>query len=250
MVNRVDRGLVGSTSNILHSLKGSSSSSGGGGDDVGGGVCRVEDDMLVTVETTTTTTTMTAKKEQLKFILGTEAGMVTSIVRSVQDILDANSCRTVEVEIIFPVSLEAVMVGDDTLKVVPGVAGGDGCSTLGGCATCPYMKMNDIDSVHDIVNMIGRQRLSVSGSSSSSSMTTIIASGVGTTNTITPTTTTLREELQLTKHLPPNRLAGKIIDGRQAIDLGTEPIMYIRAFMRDGRLSDELVDRFEHLARA
>ena len=30
---------------------------------------------------------------------------------------------------------------------VPGVAGGEGCSTAGGCANCPYMKMNDLDAL-------------------------------------------------------------------------------------------------------
>ena len=160
-------------------------------------------------------------KRRLKFILGTEAGMVTSIVRSVQDILDLNACQNVEAEIIFPVSSEAVMGvnNDDTaidgesstaLEVVPGVAGGEGCSTAGGCATCPFMKMNDLDAVHDILDMIGQSST---------------------------------EKWQLSKHLPPNRLAGKFIDGKDAIDLGTEPIIYMREFMRDKRLSDELVER-------
>ena len=136
----VDRGVVGSTSNILNFVErkveeaARSASAGHGG---------------------------SADKTRLKFILGTEAGMVTSIVRSVQDILDSNSCDNVEAEIIFPVSSEAVVGVDQPdastmLEVVPGVSGGEGCSAAGGCATCPFMKMNDLDAVHDIVEMICR----------------------------------------------------------------------------------------------
>eukprot|EP00970_Alexandrium_tamarense_P008093 scaffold1541_cov144-Alexandrium_tamarense.AAC.4 len=79
-----------------------------------------------------------------------------------------------------------------TLEVVPGVAGGEGCSTAGGCATCPFM--NDLDAVHDIVDMIQSMADSASGST----------------------------KFQLQKHLPPNRLKGKMINGRDVIDLGDE----------------------------
>jgi quinolinate synthase len=139
-----DEGVVGSTSNILQFIERKVQEAAKEGD--GGGV----------------------GGEKKKFILGTEAGMVTSIARSVQHILDSNACQNVEAEIIFPVSSEAVMgVENDgsesnnnnnntqtTLEVVPGVAGGEGCSTVGGCATCPFMKMNDLDAVHDIVDVI------------------------------------------------------------------------------------------------
>ncbi|MFN9898130.1 MAG: hypothetical protein ACK55Z_04895, partial [bacterium] len=112
----VDEGVVGSTSNILNFIErkveeaaaaaASTTSSGGGG----------EEKVI----------------KRLKFILGTEAGMVTSIVRSVQDILEMKACQSVEAEIIFPVSANAVMEGDETLGMVPGSAGGEGCSTAGG----------------------------------------------------------------------------------------------------------------------
>mmetsp|Transcript_36158 Transcript_36158/g.61650 ORF Transcript_36158/g.61650 Transcript_36158/m.61650 type:complete len:633 (-) Transcript_36158:118-2016(-) len=195
-----DEGVVGSTSNILNFIERKVEDAAKGGGE---------------------------EKQRLKFILGTEAGMVTSIVRSVQDILDANACQNVEAEIIFPVSSEAVMgveeegsgaAGTDSLGVVPGVAGGEGCSTAGGCATCPFMKMNDLDAVHDIVDMISEQR------------------------------TSKTNELQLSKHLPPNRLAGKKISGKDAIEMGTEPIVYMREFMKEKRLSDELVERVEKMA--
>lgn len=29
--------------------------------------------------------------------------------------------------------------------------GGEGCSTAGGCATCPFMKMNNLDALMDVV---------------------------------------------------------------------------------------------------
>ena len=195
----VDDGVVGSTSNILNFI-----------------------------ERKVKEASEKGEKKRLKFILGTEAGMVTSIVRSVQEILDSSSSKGVEAEIIFPVSSEAVMgVENDgsesstsSLEVVPGVAGGEGCSTAGGCATCPFMKMNDLDAVQDIVDMIGR-------SSSDGS------------NTL---------QLQLNKHLPPNKLVGKKIDGRDAIDLGTEPIVYMREFMQSKKMSDSLVERIEKMA--
>ena len=193
----VDDGVVGSTSNILNFI-----------------------------ERKVREAAESGEKKRLKFILGTEAGMVTSIVRSVQDILDLSSCKGIEAEIIFPVSSEAVMgVENDgsesssSLEVVPGVAGGEGCSTAGGCATCPFMKMNDLDAVQDIVEMIGNKSSSVND--------------------------TFR--LKLSKHLPPNRLGGKRINGRDALDLGTEPIVYMREFMKSKKLSEGLVERIEKI---
>mmetsp|Transcript_3171 Transcript_3171/g.4906 ORF Transcript_3171/g.4906 Transcript_3171/m.4906 type:complete len:579 (+) Transcript_3171:153-1889(+) len=195
----VDDGVVGSTSNILNFI-----------------------------ERKVKEASEKGETKRLKFILGTEAGMVTSIVRSVQEILDSSSSKGVEAEIIFPVSSEAVMgVENDgsesatsSLEVVPGVAGGEGCSTAGGCATCPFMKMNDLDAVQDIVDMIGR-------------------SSSGGSDTL---------QLQLNKHLPPNKLGGKKINGRDAIDLGTEPIVYMREFMQSKKMSDSLVERIEKMA--
>lgn len=80
-----------------------------------------------------------------RYVLGTEAGMVTPIAHSVQRLLAARQGAEA-VDIVFPVAAEAVAASDDpALGVVPGVAGGEGCSTAGGCATCPYMKMNTLD---------------------------------------------------------------------------------------------------------
>ncbi|KAL3790746.1 hypothetical protein HJC23_010025 [Cyclotella cryptica] len=203
-----DEGVVGSTSNILNFIE-----------------RKVEEAAKSNSNSSTHNSDGTAEKKRLKFILGTEAGMVTSIVRSVQDILDANSCGNVEAEIIFPVSSDAVMAVEETntniaepiqkLEVVPGVSGGEGCSTAGGCATCPFMKMNDLDAVQDIVEMIQSRG------------------------------TNKDSELKLSKHLPPNRLKGKTIGGRDAIELGSEPIVFMREFMKTKKLSEDLVRRIE-----
>ena len=147
--------------------------------------------------------------DRLRFILGTEAGMVTSIVKSVQDILEKHGSNK-EAEIIFPVASDAVMEvdgGGDDLSLVPGVSGGEGCSTAGGCATCPFMKMNDLDRLQDIVDMV--------------------ADG--------------GNELELKAHLPPDRLRGKQINETNAIELGTESIMYMREFMKQQTLPEELL---------
>ncbi|KAL5183662.1 Quinolinate synthase, chloroplastic [Glycine soja] len=103
--------------------------------------------------------------DHLQFILGTESGMVTSIVATVRSLLEpakSSSQRAkVTVEIVFPVSsdsistttsslssgLNSVKVGDIILPVVPGIASGEGCSIHGGCASCPYMKMNSLSSL-------------------------------------------------------------------------------------------------------
>jgi quinolinate synthase len=208
-----DQGVVGSTSDILKFI-----------------TRKVQ-------EATTTTSgaeNSTSTTKRLRFVLGTEAGMVTSIVKNVQDVLgrqmtgvhgNSNYSKTnhatkseggviVEAEIIFPVSSEAIMTTDSQnkaiadLPIVPGVAGGEGCSTAGGCATCPFMKMNDLDALQDIIEMVD-----------------------------------LGQEFKLQKHLPPDRLRGRSIDGIDATELGTEAILYMRKFMTGHGLPDELVQK-------
>ncbi|MEC8850661.1 MAG: hypothetical protein VXX43_01715, partial [Pseudomonadota bacterium] len=44
------------------------------------------------------------------------------------------------------------------LGIVPGVTGGEGCSTAGGCATCPYMKMNSLDALLQVLESLGTGR--------------------------------------------------------------------------------------------
>jgi quinolinate synthase len=199
----VDQGVVGSTSDILHFI-----------------TRKVQ-------EATANNQGAADTTKRLRFVLGTEAGMVTSIVKNVQDILgntkvngshaNSNAAPGVEAEIIFPVSSEAIMSteGNDEisneLRIVPGVAGGEGCSTAGGCATCPFMKMNDLDALQDIIEMVGE------GSTTST--------------------------FKLQKHLPPDRLRGKSIGGVDATELGTEAIIYMRKFMTGQGLPKELVQK-------
>eukprot|EP00977_Amphora_coffeiformis_P020187 scaffold8005_cov275-Amphora_coffeaeformis.AAC.5 len=150
-----------------------------------------------------------AQGGRLRFILGTEAGMVTSIVQSVQTILKNAGVDNLEAEVIFPVASEAVTsTQDDNLAIVPGVQGGEGCSTAGGCATCPFMKMNHIDAVTDVLQLVQQG-----------------------------------DEAKLARHLPPNRLQGKTINGVDAMDLGVEAILYMRQFMKDQTIPDELVQK-------
>lgn len=97
--------------------------------------------------------------DHLQFVLGTESGMVTSIVAAVRNLLASVESSAggpkINVEIVFPVSSESitgtstnaslpmssVKMGDVVLPVIPGVASGEGCSIHGGCASCPYMKV-------------------------------------------------------------------------------------------------------------
>mmetsp|Transcript_16425 Transcript_16425/g.45781 ORF Transcript_16425/g.45781 Transcript_16425/m.45781 type:complete len:389 (-) Transcript_16425:22-1188(-) len=103
--------------------------------------------------------------ERLRFVLGTETGMSTSIVRKVQGMLQTAARDDIEVEIIFPVSTDAITTASQEgataaslggLQVVPGPAAGEGCSAEGGCASCPYMKMNSLASLMTVCDLIGR----------------------------------------------------------------------------------------------
>jgi quinolinate synthase len=114
----------------------------------------------------------------------------------------------VTAEIVFPVASDAVTQDPDSEfgGIVPGVSGGEGCSTAGGCATCPFMKMNDLDAVLDIAETIRDGDVS-----------------------------------SLAGHHPPNRIAGKMLGDREAVDVGVDSIMHMRHLMSEGRFSDELV---------
>ncbi len=170
---RENRGVVGSTSNILDFI----------GQQVDQAVQR-------------------AGSQRLQVVLGTEAGMITSIVRGVQRRLAKSHRDDVAVEIVFPVAAEAVTRTDDALGIVPGAAG-EGCSVAGGCATCPFMRMNHLDGLIDVVRRIGRQ------------------------------------DVGLDAFLP----AAQPLDatGQSVAVRGTVPILYMRAFQRTGQLPELLV---------
>jgi quinolinate synthase len=150
--------------------------------------------------------------KRLRFVLGTEAGMVTSIVHRVQGILREHRSENgapVEAEIVFPVASEAVAASNDAaLGIVPGVMAGEGCSMAGGCATCPYMKMNSLDALLDVLEALGGDSGSLEGHRPAMYSETIVDAG-----------------------------------GRSSsvAELGGRTILAMRAFQRSGRLPDDLV---------
>ncbi len=204
---REGRGVVGSTKNILDHISACLDAAliGGGG-----------------------------QTQRLRFVLGTEAGMVTAIVRSIRAQLaqmragggragggragggraGGGQAAEIEVEIIFPVAAEAVAsTGDEILPLVPGVPGGEGCSTAGGCATCPYMKMNSMDALIDLLERLPEGEVDAE-----------LRAG-------------RRAELI---RFEPEKYAEQIA-GRSVASLGTEPILHMRGFQRSGRLPEALV---------
>ncbi len=172
----------------------------------GRGVVGSTSDILKFIEATTTRALACGEARRCRFVLGTEAGMVTSIVRSVRALLEAQPGPLVEVEIIFPVSEAAVATtGDAALPVVPGVQAGEGCSTDGGCATCPYMKMNSLDALDDL---LGRAR-----------------GGDESLDGFAP------------------RVYNEKIEERSVAEVGGEPILFMRDFQRTGQLPGALVEQ-------
>ena len=188
---RAGRGVVGSTSNILNFI-------------------------LSETEKAATKTGPTT----IPVVLGTEAGMITAIVRKVQAKLQTLERADIAVEIIFPVSSEAV-AQDDSLGIIPGVAGGEGCSTAGGCATCPYMKMNSLDNLVDLLEKIN----------------------------LVPTTLNKETGRQkynaasdpLSGFLPPKRNIHLKDPTKTLMETGSTPIRYMREFMNGKVFPDSLI---------
>ncbi|KAK9814582.1 hypothetical protein WJX72_008196 [[Myrmecia] bisecta] len=157
--------------------------------------------------------------DRLQVVLGTESGMITSIVRKVQAMLQASGRVDVDVEIVFPVSPEAITTSGQSpsmtgsgpvilpggLQVVPGAASGEGCSTEGGCASCPYMKMNSLRALMGVCQKFG-----------------------------TP------GETLLEAFRP--RAYQETVNGRSMAQAGCQPILHMRAFQTGKRLPDALVD--------
>jgi len=171
---RAGRGVVGSTSNILDFL-----------------VARTREGIA-------------AATPGIRCVLGTEAGMVTSIVVAIQALL-RQARSGFSLDIVFPVAAEAIARTDEvTLPVVPGVAGGEGCSTSGGCATCPYMKMNSLDALQSVVELSAQQ------SPSRLAPYAVKVGGAG--------------------------------GGAELARAGAQPILHMREFQRTGRLPQALVD--------
>ena len=177
---RRGRGVIGSTSNILQFIL----------------------DKVVSARNSTSNV-------HIPIVLGTESGMVTSIVRKVQQKLQEINREDISVEIIFPVASEAV-AQDDTFGIIPGVAGGEGCSTAGGCATCPYMKMNSLEALEKLVENIG----------------VVLEEG---------------RDIQSLKKFHPQAYS-ELLDGKTIAEVGGEPILHMRHFQSKGILPQELVN--------
>ena len=146
--------------------------------------------------------------KRLQFLLGTESGMTTAIARKVQERLHAREVKgapPLEVEIVFPVASEAVaQTGELHLPIVPGVSAGEGCTTAGGCATCPYMKMNSLDTLLGLIERIEREPAAA------------------------------LEPFQPREYR-------ESIDGQSVAALGTKSIVWMRDFHKSGKLPPELV---------
>ncbi|KAL2515552.1 Quinolinate synthase [Forsythia ovata] len=160
--------------------------------------------------------------DHLQFVLGTESGMVTSIVAAVRNLLGSvksSAGAKVSVEIIFPVSSESVTRTPNSslgeapeflnIPVIPGVTSGEGCSIHGGCASCPYMKMNSLSSLLKVCRSLPHDKDSLSAYEAA------------------------RFSLQTPK--------GKLI-----ADVGCEPILHMRHFQATKRLPEKLIDQILH----
>lgn len=177
------RGVVGSTSNILDFIT------------------RKVDEAVAA-----------RKPAELRFILGTESGMTTPIARRVQQKLAAlrdQGGPEIAVDVVFPVASEAIAATSDAeLPIVPGVLAGEGCSVEGGCASCPFMKMNSLDALFDVLRRLGS----------------------GDAAALMP--------------FRPKTYAEKQA-GRPIAEIAGRTIVRMRDFQREGRLPDELVRAIE-----
>lgn len=115
--SRAGRGVVGSTSHILNFIR--------------------------------ERVAATKGSAELRFVLGTESGMSAAIVSALRPSLAQHP--DISVEIIFPVADDAVTPQAE-LGLMPGAASAEGCSPAGGCATCPYMKMNRLSTLCELAD--------------------------------------------------------------------------------------------------
>jgi quinolinate synthase len=204
------RGVVGSTQNILDFITARLD------DALADAADRVEGGSGADAPSTST-------PERLRVVLGTETGMVTSIVRAVSARLEAappGVREAVEVEVIFPVSDEAVTAAPSAssssstlpggLAVIPGPAGGEGCSASGGCAACPYMKMNTLAALRAAAAAVGE------------------AGGAG-----------LLAAQAAARHADALVEAGG--GAKTVAEVGCAPILHMRAFQREGALPADLL---------
>ncbi|KAJ8536526.1 hypothetical protein K7X08_034927 [Anisodus acutangulus] len=164
--------------------------------------------------------------EHLQFVLGTESGMITSIVAAVRKLLGSadpsSGGAKASVEIVFPVSSESVTrtsTGSSVdqnfgemrdFNVIPGVSSGEGCSLHGGCASCPYMKMNSLSSLLRVCHSLPHNKDELSAYEAA------------------------RFSMQTPK-------------GKQIADIGCEPILHMRHFQATKRLPEQLINQILQL---
>ncbi|KAK3226100.1 hypothetical protein Dsin_005962 [Dipteronia sinensis] len=178
--------------------------------------------------------------EHLQFVLGTETGMVTSIVAAVRNLLGsteyASGKAKISVEIVFPVSsdsmtrtstsssptLKSVQLGDVVLPVIPGVASGEGCSIHGGCASCPYMKASDL------VFTVSLQM---------NSLTSLLK-----------VSHNLPDKKNTLKAFEADRFKSQTRQGKSIADVGCEPILHMRHFQANRELPEMLINQVLHVS--
>ncbi|KAF9603114.1 hypothetical protein IFM89_033839 [Coptis chinensis] len=163
--------------------------------------------------------------ENLQFVLGTESGLVTSIVAAVRGLLgsfkSSSGTAKISIEIVFPVSSDSMSrTSQETsksphlveaqdffgLSVIPGVATGEGCSIHGGCASCPYMKMNSLSSLLRVCHHLPDDNNVMSAYKA--------------------------ERFKLQTPL-----------GKPVAEVGCEPILHMRHFQATGELPEKLVSQ-------
>jgi quinolinate synthase len=156
--------------------------------------------------------------DKLQFVLGTEVGMVTSIVRKVQGMMNDAGRDDVAVEIVFPVSQDAITTDKQSmssglavempggLQILPGAASGEGCSMEGGCASCPYMKMNSLTALMRVCERVGDDAAEAT-----------------------------------LEGYKPRPYAQRMVDGKTMAQAGCVPILHMRGFQRSGKLPEDLV---------
>ncbi|MBT3219889.1 MAG: quinolinate synthase NadA [Proteobacteria bacterium] len=146
---------------------------------------------------------------RLEFVLGTEAGMITAIVNKTQAMLRQSGREDIDVEVIFPVSSEAISAAPESaLEVIPGAPAGEGCSVAGGCVTCPFMKMNNLQALFQVLEMVGTDQ----------------ENGLAT--------------------FEPKKYT-QSVGGRSVGDLGSEPILHMRYYQKHGVMPEELISQIE-----
>lgn len=175
---------------------------------IGTGVVGSTANILQFVSTVTKEAVLVGGQSHVQIILGTESGMITSVVRRIQRILGEHIKPGTDatIEVVFPVANQAISTASDSeMKIVPGVSGSEGCSLAGGCAVCPYMKMNTIDALFDLLGKIDR---------------------------VDPTAL---EPFEPRKY-------DQVLDGSTVAQIGGETILHMQEFQESKMLSEQLIN--------